>query len=304
MKTMRNLWAVVMLLVAVLGLLVGPTANAALIGEWTFNNDTADDTSGNGNDGVISGGHEFRNATNGRGLYLDGISGMVNFGDLPYADVVAGTPFTGAAAVEAWFSVADQGAGGLGQGGPAAEYYQIAGKEIRKLVGADASRDQDYVGMAIWHRDTPDPAGEGTGDAGDEVQDSGRWIGHSYFGSGGGGATIKQTDIGNAGLETEWHYIVQQQQGEGIHRFVNGEKSGGGGSAPMNMPESMGDFVAGFNSEGGNFTEMVVNQIRLWDNLLSDADASAAYAAGPIPEPATLGLLGIGGLLMVIRRKR
>jgi hypothetical protein len=56
------------------------SANAALVGKWTFNEGsgtTAHDSSGNGNDGTLTGGATYVPAPGGYAVSLDGVSGMV-----------------------------------------------------------------------------------------------------------------------------------------------------------------------------------------------------------------------------------
>ena len=50
------------------------------------------------------------------------------------------------------------------------------------------------------------------------------------------------------------------------------------------------------------------DEIGIWNRALSDLELQAVYDAGlsgtPLPEPATLVVLGLGGLAVLIRRKR
>ena len=60
------------------------------------------------------------------------------------------------------------------------------------------------------------------------------------------------------------------------------------------------DFVMGTN--GGSFDfDGKLDDVRFYDEALSADDVNAIIH--PIPEPASLGLLGVGGLLMLRRRR-
>ena len=101
---MRNLLSISV--VAFMSFLFAQPASAAITGEWLFN-----DGSGNGNDGAIEGGFEWRSTPGGTGVYLDGISGLIDFGrggdrdGLPLFDfggrTIPGTPFFEPATLEA-----------------------------------------------------------------------------------------------------------------------------------------------------------------------------------------------------------
>ena len=67
-----------------------------LVGEWNFDNDTADDSSGFGNDGVIVGGATAVDGIMGRAMSFDGVNDYVEVGDSASLDVSTEATF------EAW----------------------------------------------------------------------------------------------------------------------------------------------------------------------------------------------------------
>ena len=58
-----------------LGLVLAPAAQGTIIGQWTFNDDTANDSSGNGHNGITQGNFVYVNTPGLRGISLDGDNG-------------------------------------------------------------------------------------------------------------------------------------------------------------------------------------------------------------------------------------
>jgi hypothetical protein len=111
----HRLGAVIVVIAAffLLGLQPGPSAEAAIIGHWTFNDDTADDSSGNGNHGVPQGGFTYVDVNgnpDNRGISLDGDNGSqsgINFGS-PAAYNFTNNDFS----IAAWIAIDTTSANG------------------------------------------------------------------------------------------------------------------------------------------------------------------------------------------------
>lgn len=58
-----------------------------LVGEWTFDNDTADDTSGQNNNGIINVGVEFVEGVIGRAASFNGSTGFIEISDSDSLDI-------------------------------------------------------------------------------------------------------------------------------------------------------------------------------------------------------------------------
>jgi prepilin-type N-terminal cleavage/methylation domain-containing protein len=59
-----------------------------LVGEWNFENDNADDSSGFGNDGIIIGGVDFVDGVMGRAARFNGSTGFIQINDNNIFDII------------------------------------------------------------------------------------------------------------------------------------------------------------------------------------------------------------------------
>lgn len=82
----------------------------------------------------------------------------------------------------------------------------------------------------------------------------------------------------------------------GSYGFSFNSSSASSGTDPFNIQESYGStYAGGFYAEGGNR--------RLTSGSLQQGDLGFGVAMAPVPEPATLGLLAAGSLLLMHRRR-
>ena len=69
-----------------------------------------------------------------------------------------------------------------------------------------------------------------------------------------------------------------------------------------NVPRSLS--AGGSDDTDGTHWIAMIDEVRLYDHYMTAEEVMASFQAGPvIPEPATLGLFGLGGLLMLNRRR-
>ena len=106
----------------------------------------------------------------------------------------------------------------------------------------------------------------------------------------------------------EWVHIVGvNDPTAGVSRmYVNGVQSGSDGSV-VNLSSSVSQFTMGtfWNSTGFDYTG-AMDDVQVYDEALSASDVSFLFnnAGTAIPEPGSLALLGLGGLLVASRRRR
>jgi hypothetical protein len=116
----------------------------------------------------------------------------------------------------------------------------------------------------------------------------------------GSGPTILRstTTTFNAG---QWYHLVATTTAAGASvLYIDGVAEDNDTAGGWGTEGTFSDFVMGTN--GGSFDfDGKLDDVRFYDEALSAVDVNAIIH--PIPEPASLGLLGVGGLLMLRRRR-
>jgi len=86
------------------------------------------------------------------------------------------------------------------------------------------------------------------------------------------------------------------------NRSFTGDALAGGGR--LNSLDMRADGMLATGSGVGRVTITDVEFSMLSDFSVGSGDVYVAFIASPVPEPATLGMLTLGGLALVRRRKR
>ena len=124
-----------------------------LVGEWKFDQDNADDTSGWGNDGTLSGGITFVDGVMGRAAEFDGNS-YINMGapnDLNIAgnSITVETWLYGEAALEQWDSIISKSDGNWTRG--YGLYYSADGKINFFVKHYNNNKSNITFSLNKWH---------------------------------------------------------------------------------------------------------------------------------------------------------
>ena len=249
------------------------SAEAEIVAQWSFNEGSgtnATDSSVNGLDGVIQGGAVYVSTPSGRGLSMDGIDDLVNFGQ-----PAAITSLVDGITIEAWVAIDT-----TGQAPPEANNYEIFAR------GGSWRLGYEHGGSAAGsHRHNA------------QIDRSG--------GSGSGEATTPVTNSADPS-GTFRHLLVTSRIGDPVQFYIDGIFQGvcDGGGRNGNINDLGNDVLL----NGGNFLEMIVDEVTIHDNRMNPSQVSDRFNLGPVefvPEPGTIALFGLGLVAMrgLLRRK-
>ena len=114
------------------------------------------------------------------------------------------------------------------------------------------------------------------------------------------GTELTYTDLS----DDTWHHIAYVGDSTSREIWIDGvevDTDTSVGTAVFN-----GNFEIGGDDRFGEYVTGLYDDIAVWNEKLSDADIAALFAgASPlvVPEPSSLALIGLGGLLIARRRR-
>lgn len=252
-------------------------AQASLIGQWTFNEGsgiTALDLSGNGNPGAITGA-TYVPANDPPGGYALSFDGS---GD----EVYMGAP--------ALFNIF----------GASAAYSVMAWMKVESASDFAGFGLEPGIGKAPYRYGFTTYAGT-----------------HVYGYGGGGGNSVDSKDEGNNGPGAHadlftagaWHQVVVTYDaaapGPNFYLYIDNAVSDYKTSSLLIGDNDTAPFTVGRNFGGGGASfKGLIDEVRLYNHALSASEISAAFTAGPIPEPTSVALLLVAsGGLWILRRR-
>ena len=251
-----------------LGMVLSPVAEGDIVVQWTFNDDNANDSIGTAH-GTLVGGPTFVSTPAdagmfNRGISMDGIDDLVNF-----AQPAAIVGLVDGITIEAWVAIDT-----TDQASPEANNYEIFARNGSWRLG------YEHGGSASGsHRHNA------------QIHRSG--------GSGSGEATTPVTNSADPS-GTFRHLLVTSRIGDPVQFYIDGICQSGcdGGGRNGNIIESGNDVLL----NGGNFLEMIVDEVTIHNNRMNPSQVGDRVALGPVqfvPEPGTVALFGLG--LIAIR---
>jgi len=280
------------------------TARGQLIHEYSFNDGTANDSIGGANGflmGTVGGGPTI----SGGQLQLNnpnfsGPGSSANYLALPPSIL----PSSGSATIEMWFTFTGSG------------FFTEAWTFSNNNNDSNppgASNGQYLMGVISAPQPASPPGGANTG---------GSHIAQSLAGYGGGAETDAYGTTPNIGAggggylddgETFMSATVIDGNAGTLSYYLYDISAGGIGGLQQTItaiPLSSYSFSNAYLGRSAfladNATSGAIDEFRIYSNAQSAAQIAADFAAGPnvVPEPASMALLGLGGLAMMLVLRR
>jgi hypothetical protein len=245
----RNLQCALLPSAMVAFLALSSPARSALIGHWTFNEGaggTAKDTSGHGNDGALMGGATYVSSP---GLFGLSITARGQHVEVPGSSLW--NPQAGALSAIAWVTTSN------GTGGPIGNEKQMVGIPSRIWsLGLDKSEEKF---MMIGDLTSTDPGIVLASTATNVITDGVQYM----------AGFSKDVEGGNQ-LKF-WLDGVKVSESGGTGAFEDSATAGTSATPVVQIGICCGD----------NTLEGVIDEVRIYDHQLSQAEIDVIYAAGP-----------------------
>jgi len=250
---------------------VSETADATTIAQWLFDEgagDTAYDTSGFGNDGTVNDALFVTDTPfNYGGNYALSLDGDGDYLIVPASDSL--NSFTDAITIEAWVKADGNQIGNYDY---AIAKYLTSGVASFALDALNDDRLRFYV----------------------KTENTTSFV-----------QTIYEAPVDNPLWNNEWHHIAGIYNGSSIGIYVDGNLvSFAGVDGNLTINEDGDLYIGSYGTVIDYYFPGIMDEVRISDVALGSLDLGYHGTLAPIPEPATMILLGSGLIGLAGLRKK
>lgn len=266
MKHMKNINTLAASVLAG-GMMFSGSADAALVSYFSFDGDATNGIGGQA-DGVVTGSATYAAGKFGQAVGLDAINDSVDL-----ASTSLGAIGTGNFTISLWVS----------------------------LNGQTVSGDPAFFANKSWA--------------------SGTNVGINYAVKGGGNLDVNTYGSARVDFQdgdtsdlsaSSWDNIILVRDGETLKYYFNGVQEAGDKAIAAGVTfESANTFKLGddglatYNNAGNAWTgDMLFDDLAIYDTALDASAITALQSTAAVPEPSSAALLGLGGLSLILRRRR
>lgn len=98
-----------------------------------------------------------------------------------------------------------------------------------------------------------------------------------------------------------WYHVAVTKAGTSATIYINGSEVANGSVGAG--PDSFSNFNIGAWGTSRK-VDGTMDEVAIYNTALSDTRIAAHYAAASVPEPSSAALLGLGGLALILRRRK
>jgi Concanavalin A-like lectin/glucanases superfamily len=202
--------------------------------------------------------------------------------------------------------------GGAGYGsGVFGQAFQFSGNSYVEVPGNDAL-EPSVISVALWVNAAPGAGlrlladtshGTTTTEGGWALQINGNNTADFAYGNGTAFPHISSTAIV---ADNAFHHVVGTLEGATMRIYVDGVLSGENPSysgTPTDSIQNNGNVRLGRHFNLNRQLTGRLDDVRIYNHALSQAEVSSLHGAAAVPEPSALAFLGVAACLMLFRRR-